>query len=143
MSLFSTLRTSLSGLTANRLWLDTIASNIANANTTRTPEGGPYRRKDIVLSPQGRSSFSYFFGRSGSMYAGQGVAVVGIVEDNSAPRMVYDPNHPDADANGYVAMPNINIVTEMVNMIAAQRAYEANVTVIGAAKSMAMKSLEI
>ncbi|NCO66678.1 MAG: flagellar basal body rod protein FlgC [Candidatus Aquicultor secundus] len=143
MSLFSTLRISSTGLTANRLWLDTIASNIANANTTRTPEGGPYRRQDVILAPQGRAGFSQFLGSANSTTAGQGVTVAGIAKDTSAPRMIYNPDHPDADANGYVAMPNINIVTEMVNMIAAQRAYEANVTVIGAAKSMAVKSLEI
>jgi len=143
MSLFSTLRISSSGLTANRLWLDTVASNIANANTTRTAEGGPYRRRDIVLAPQGRSTFPQFLNNASSASAGQGVRVAGIVKDDSAPRFVYNPDHPDADGNGYVAMPNINVVTEMVNMIAATRAYEANVTVIGAAKSMAMKSLEI
>lgn len=143
MSLFSTLRISASGLTANRLWLDTIASNIANANTTRTAEGGPYRRQDVTMSPLGQAGFSQFLGSASSTPAGQGVEVAGIVSDTGAPRMVYNPNHPDADANGYVAMPNINIVTEMVNMVAAQRAYEANVTVMGAAKSMAIKSLEI
>ncbi len=143
MSLFSTLRISASGLTANRLWLDTISSNIANANTTRTPEGGPYRRQDVVMSPRGQAGFSQFLGSASSTSPGQGVEVSGIVKDTGAPRLVYNPNHPDADANGYVAMPNINIVTEMVNMVAAQRAYEANVTVMGAAKSMAMKSLEI
>lgn len=143
MSLFSTLRISSSGLTANRLWLDTISSNIANANTTRTAEGGPYRRRDIVMAPQGRTGFSQFLGSAGSTSVGQGVKITGIVKDNSVPRQVYNPDHPDANASGYVAMPNINIVTEMVNMIAATRAYEANVTVMGAAKSMAMKSLEI
>lgn len=143
MSLFSTLHTSLSGLTANRLWLDTISSNIANANTTRTSEGGPYRRLDVVMMPRGRSSFASFLGNSGGMTVGQGVNVTGLVKDNSAPRMVYSPNHPDANSNGFVAMPNVNVVTEMVNMVAAQRAYEANVAVIGVAKSMAMKSLEI
>ncbi len=143
MSLFSTLRISSTGLAANRLWLDTIASNIANANTTRTPEGGPYRRQDVVLTPQGRAGFSQFLGSAQNATPGQGVTVAGIAQDTSAPRMIYNPDHPDADANGYVAMPNINIVTEMVNMIAAQRAYEANVTVMGAAKSMAVKSLEI
>lgn len=143
MSLFSTLHISASGLTANRLWLDTIASNIANANTTRTPEGGPYRRQDVYMSPRGQAGFSQFLGSASDTSPGQGVEISGIVKDTGAPRMVYNPDHPDADANGYVAMPNINIVTEMVNMVAAQRAYEANVTVMGAAKSMAMKSLEI
>ncbi|HEY3375601.1 MAG TPA: flagellar basal body rod protein FlgC [Candidatus Aquicultor sp.] len=141
MSLFSTLRISSSGLTANRLWLDTISSNIANANTTHTAEGGPYRRLDVIMAPQGQS-FAQAFGNATSS-AKQGVEVVGIAKDSSTPRMVYNPNHPDADANGYVAMPNINIVTEMVNMVSAQRAYEANVTVMSTAKSMAVKSLEI
>lgn len=143
MSLFSTLHTSLSGLAANRLWLDTISSNIANANTTRTPEGGPYRRLDVVMTPQGRSSFASFLGNSDGSAVGQGVSVTGLVKDNTASRMVYSPNHPDANSSGFVAMPNVNVVTEMVNMVAAQRAYEANVAVIGVAKSMAMKSLEI
>jgi len=142
MSLFSTLRISSSGLTANRLWLDTISSNIANANTTRTAEGGPYRRQDVVMAPRGQRGFAQFLGTAGNT-AGKGVEVIGIAKDTSAPRMVFNPNHPDADENGFVAMPNVNIVTEMVNMVAAQRAYEANVTVIGAAKSMALKSLEI
>ncbi|MBS3908377.1 MAG: flagellar basal body rod protein FlgC [Actinobacteria bacterium] len=143
MSIFSTLRISSSGLSANRLWLDTISSNIANANTTRTAEGGPYRRRDIVMTPQGRGGFSQLLGSAGSTLAGQGVKVAAILKDSGAPRMTYNPEHPDADANGYVAMPNVNVVTEMVNMIAATRAYEANVTVMNAAKSMAMKSLEI
>lgn len=95
------------------------------------------------MSPRGQAGFSQFLGSASSTSPGQGVEVSGIVKDTGAPRLVYNPNHPDADANGYVAMPNINIVTEMVNMVAAQRAYEANVTVMGAAKSMAMKSLEI
>ncbi len=143
MSLLSAMNISASGLTANRLWLDTIASNIANANTTRTPEGGPYRRQDVVMVPRGQAGFSQFLGDAGNTSLGQGVEVAGIVKDASAPRLVYNPDSPDANANGYVAMPNINVVTEMVNMVAAQRAYEANVTVMDAAKSMAIKSLEI
>lgn len=142
MSLFSTLKISQSGLTASRLWLDTISSNIANANTTRTSEGGPYRRLDVSLAPSGESKFSSFLGSAGES-PGTGVQVAAIVKDSSSPRLVYNPNHPDADSKGYVAMPNINVVTEMVNMVAAQRAYEANVTVMNSAKSMAMKSLEI
>jgi flagellar basal-body rod protein FlgC len=142
MSLFSTLRISQSGLTASRLWLDTVSSNIANANTTRTSEGGPYRRLDVSLTPSSDASFASFLG-SASESPGTGVQVAAIVKDSSSPRMVYNPSHPDANTDGYVAMPNINIVTEMVNMVAAQRAYEANVTVMNSAKSMAMKSLEI
>jgi len=127
MSLFSTINTSASGLTACRLWMDTISNNLANVNTTRTPDGGPYKRQDVVLAAEESS----------------GVKVVGISQDSSTPRLVYDPQHPDADDSGYVAMPNINVITEMVNMIAATRAYEANVTALGAAKSMALKALEI
>jgi len=108
--------------------MDTIANNVSNINTTRTPEGGPYKRQQVVLSSKG---------------TGEGVRVAGIVRNEGQPRLVYDPQHPDADESGYVAMPDINIVTEMVNMVAATRAYEANVTVIGAAKSMSMKALEI
>ncbi|MBI4734238.1 MAG: flagellar basal body rod protein FlgC [Rubrobacteridae bacterium] len=142
MSLFSTLRISQSGLTASRLWLDTISSNIANANTTRTSEGVPYRRLDVLLTPSSENGFSSLLGGAGDS-PGNGVQVAAIVKDGGTPRMVYNPNHPDANINGYVAMPNINIVTEMVNMVAAQRAYEANVTIMNSAKSMAMKSLEI
>jgi len=107
--------------------MDTISNNLANVNTTRTPDGGPYKRQDVVLAAEESS----------------GVKVVGISQDSSTPRLVYDPQHPDADDSGYVAMPNINVITEMVNMIAATRAYEANVTALGAAKSMALKALEI
>ncbi len=127
MSLFSTINTSASGLTACRLWMDTISNNLANVNTTRTPDGGPYKRQDVVLAADESS----------------GVKVVGVSQDSSTPRLVYDPQHPDADDSGYVSMPNINVITEMVNMIAATRAYEANVTALGAAKSMALKALEI
>jgi len=128
MSVFSTLDISASGLTANRVWMDTISNNIANVNTTRTPEGGPYRRQQVTFASKGSND---------------GVKVVGIFQNKGQSRLVYDPQHPDADESGYVAMPDINIVTEMVNMVAATRAYEANVTVISAAKNMSMKALEI
>ncbi|HIH96170.1 MAG TPA: flagellar basal body rod protein FlgC [Thermoplasmata archaeon] len=128
MSVFSTLDISASGLTANRVWMDTISNNIANVNTTRTSEGGPYRRQQVTFASKGSND---------------GVKVVGIFQDKGQPRLVYDPQHPDADESGYVSMPDINIVTEMVNMVAATRAYEANVTVINAAKNMSMKALEI
>ncbi len=130
MSLFSTFNASASGLTACRLWMDTVANNLANVNTTRTPEGGPYKRQDAVFAAKGGAT-------------GGGVKVVSISQDSGPPRLVHDPQHPDADASGYVAMPNINVITEMVNMIAASRAYEANVTALTAAKSMAMKALQI
>ena len=181
MSLLSSITISASGLTAERLRMDVIANNIANANTTRTSTGGPYRRQEVVFAAAGPLSFpkilgaaqrlGFVFGsralssriydgiygeypgtreysglagagRRGS-YAPGGVVVLGIVEDPSPPRMVYDPGHPDADQDGYVAMPNVEIVKEMVDMISASRAYEANVTAINAAKSMALKALEI
>ncbi|NMC33257.1 MAG: flagellar basal body rod protein FlgC [Veillonellaceae bacterium] len=142
MSIFGAIDVAASGMTAERLRLDVISNNIANVNTTRTVEGGPYRRQFVVFeSRQGdASSFS-------SVMAGQlqmnGVRVSAIKKDDSPVRMVYEPGHPDADANGYVQMPNINIVTEMVDMMTASRAYEANVTSVNVAKSMMLKALEI
>lgn len=141
--MFSAINASASGMTAERLRLDVISNNIANANTTRTAEGGPYRRQMVVFSPRDeQGSFGSIL--ASSMAApGEGVRVVGIAKDNSPSRRVYDPNHPDANAEGYVELPNVNIVTEMVDMMTASRAYEANVTAVNAAKSMAMKALEI
>lgn len=143
MSLYDSLRISSTGLTAERLRLDIIANNIANANTTRTPAGGPYRRQVPVFATKGASSFSGLLSQMGGQYAGQGVEVTAIIEDQSPLKMVYDPHHPDANAEGYVALPNVNIVTEMVDMISATRAYEANVTSINSTKSMVLSALEI
>ena len=142
MSIFGAIDVAASGMTAERLRLDVISNNIANVNTTRTVEGGPYRRQFVAFeSRQGdASSFA-------NIMAGQlqlnGVRVSTIKKDDSPLRMVYEPGHPDADANGYVQMPNINIVTEMVDMMTASRAYEANVTSVNVAKSMMLKALEI
>ncbi|HHX74334.1 MAG TPA: flagellar basal body rod protein FlgC [Firmicutes bacterium] len=133
MSLFSAMLTSASGLTAERLRLDLISGNIANARTTRTAEGGPYRRKSTV--------FAEVLGRAGR--AGRGVKVAAITVDRSEGRLEYDPEHPDANENGYVAYPNVDILQEMVDMITASRSYEANVTALNAAKSMFLKALEI
>jgi flagellar basal-body rod protein FlgC len=143
MSMFQAIDAAASGLSAERLRMDVISNNIANANTTRTAEGGPFRRQMVIFQPRdsGQSTFSQVF--SQQLDAGNGVRVVGIVKDDSALRQVYDPNHPDANPEGYVEMPNINIVAEMVDMITATRAYEANVTAVNAAKSMALKALEI
>jgi flagellar basal-body rod protein FlgC len=142
MSMFGAIDASASGLTAERLRLDVISNNIANVNTTRTAEGGPYRRQMVVFQPRSDgSSFTQILAHQ--LDAGSGVRVVGIVKDNSPFRKVFDPKHPDANSDGYVDMPNINIVSEMVDMITATRAYEANVTAVNAAKSMAMKALEI
>lgn len=137
MNLFRSFDISASGLTAQRLRMDTIANNLANVNTTRTANGGPYRRQMVVFEE--RLAASMQSGRR----LGAGVRVSRIVEDDDPPRLEYNPAHPDADEQGYVRLPNVNVVTEMVDMISASRAYEANVTALNAAKSMALKALEI
>lgn len=145
MSLFHSIDVSASGLTAQRLRMDAVSENIANVNTTRTQTGGPYRRKVVIFeSREPEKKFSDFLQKSlENQKLGNGVRVVRIGEDTATFKMVYDPNHPDADATGYVRMPNVNIVTEMVDMISATRAYEANVTAVKASKDIAMKALEI
>lgn len=143
MDVFSSMRVSASGLDAQTKRMNTISSNIANAETTRTEEGGPYRRKDPIFAAQtDREHFAEVLDSALDENV-QGVQVTEVHQDERPPRMVYNPSHPDADANGYVAMPNVNPVEEMANMISAQRSYEANVTALGAAKSMAQKALEI
>ncbi|MFZ5943714.1 MAG: flagellar basal body rod protein FlgC [Bacillota bacterium] len=143
MSLFSTFKVSASGLSAERLRMDLIADNISNAETTRTPEGGPYKRKMAVFSPY--RSFETTLKKELALR--EGVKVDKIIEDNSPFKLVYNPEHPDAiqegKEKGYVRMPNVDIVKEMVDMISATRAYEANVTALNAAKSMAFKAMEI
>jgi flagellar basal-body rod protein FlgC len=133
MGLFDALNVSASGMSAERLRMDVIAANLANANTTRGINGQPYRRQEVVL--QERSpSFGEVLG---------GVMVAGIVDDPTPPRRVYDPGHPDADKNGYVTMPNVNPVTEMVDLITSSRGYEANVTAMNAAKQMFTKTFDV
>jgi flagellar basal-body rod protein FlgC len=123
--------------------MNLISSNLANAATTRTAEGGPYKRKDAVFTATPlEKSFNNALNGATSRQVLQ-VEVSRIVEDQSPPRMQYDPGHPDADPQGYVAMPNVNVVEEMTDMLWATRAYEANVTALQAAKSMALKTLEI
>lgn len=142
MGLFQAIDASASGMTAERLRMDVISNNIANANTTRTAEGGPYRRQLVVFEPRtNQPTFGQLLSKE--MGAGDGVRVTGITKDNAPFKLMYDPNHPDANKDGYVEMPNVTIVSEMVDMITASRAYEANVTAANAAKSMAMKALEI
>lgn len=141
MGMFGAIDAAASGLTAERLRMDVISNNLANANTTRTAEGGAYRRQIVLFEPRSGQSFAQMLSRE--LDSETGVRVTGIAKDNSPTRRVYDPNHPDADREGYVEMPNINIVSEMVDMITATRAYEANVTAVNAAKSMALKALEI
>lgn len=138
MSMFDSFRISASGLTAEKLRMDLISNNLANANTTQTEEGGPYRRQMAIFAAMEDSKMG-----NKANPAGKGVKVIGIHHDTSPPRIVYDPQHPDADADGYVELPNVHMVKEMVDLITATRAYEANVTAINAAKSMAQKALEI
>lgn len=143
MSIFSALRISSSGLTAERMRMDVIADNIANAETTRTPGGnGPYVRKIVSFKENLDKELNNSTGRYETRQ--KGVIVDNISKDEISPlKRVYDPSHPDADAQGYVTMPNVNILNEMVDLISASRAFEANVTAVNSEKQMAMKALEI
>ena len=147
MSMFSSFNINASGMTAQRLRMDIISENVANANTTRTEDGTPYVRKIVTFGTRGQDASSNFhkvLKGASAAYVGQGVKVNGICEDTeSEGNMVYDPSHPDADENGYVTYPNVNIVTEMTNLIDASRAYEANATAFNASKSMALKGLQL
>jgi flagellar basal-body rod protein FlgC len=149
MGLFDALDVSASGLSAERLRMDVTAENLANAQTTRGAGGGPYRRREVVLQEQAASfgatlaAATGAVGRGPSSGAPSGVEVAGIVQDPAPDRLVYDPGHPDANARGYVRLPNVNPVTEMVDLISASRGYEANVTAMQAAKSMFSKTLEL
>ena len=143
MSFLDALHTSASGLSAQRLRMNLISSNLANVNTTRTEDGGPYRRKDAVFEakasqPDFRQQLEKRLDE-----ANVGVEVTEIRDDERPPILKFDPNHPDADGEGFVALPNINVVEEMVNMISATRSYEANVTAIRATKEMASDALDI
>ena len=144
MGFMESLSISASGMTAERLRMDVIANNLANVNTTRTPGGGPFRREEVMLTPGSGS-----FGDALSTANGdadpslKGVQVAAIVPDQSPLKRVYEPGHPDADAQGYVSMPNIDTVTEMVDMMGATRAYEANTAAVNAIKSMAEKAISI
>lgn len=143
MSFFNSMNVSATGLTAQRLRMDIISQNIANVNTTKTKDGGPYRRKVLLFEEQDSKGFNSILNDSINNYTASGVKVSKIIDDTAPLKRVYDPSHPEADKEGYVSMPNVNTVEEMVNMISANRSYEANVTAMNAAKSMAMKSLEI
>jgi flagellar basal-body rod protein FlgC len=144
MGYFSSLNIGATGLTAQRLRMDTISQNIANVNTTRTEDGTPYRRKVVVFEEKSpNTSFSEYLNQSSKQLIGGGVRVARVIEDRAPFKKVYDPGHPDADEDGYVEMPNVDVLTEMINMISATRSYEANVTSINTTKSMAMKALEI
>ena len=145
MSIFKSMNISSSGLAAQRLRMNVASSNLANAQTTRVPgEEGPYKRQDVVFSsvPESSNPFESYLDEAYQTELSK-VKVVGIHEDQKDPREVYDPSHPDADESGMVKLPNIDTMTEMVNMIAATRAYEANTTALNNAKQMALKALEI
>ena len=163
MQIFDSLDISSSGLSVQRRKLTAIASNLANVDTTRTDEGGPYKRRRVVmLEARKMSKFTTMLTeeqnrlrrtedkhrpemepRPGEFLIGSGVLSQEVREEPVKPRMVYDPNHPDAREDGMVLYPDINVITEMVDMIAASRAYEANITVMNAAKDMANRSLDI
>ncbi len=134
MSLFGGLSISGSGMTAERLRMDVIAENLANAESTRGADGQPYRRKEVVLAAAGGQSFQDVL---------DGVRVKAVVEDSSPGKKVYDPGHPDADKQGFVTMPNVSTVTEMVDLITASRGYEANVQAMNAAKQMFTRTLDL
>jgi flagellar basal-body rod protein FlgC len=140
MSLFSALQVSASGMSSQRLRAEMLVENMANAETTRTPDGGPYRRKDVVFSTDVQASpFSAVFQKE----LGEGVRVADIVVDDRPPEMRYLPGHPDADANGYVAFPKMNPAEEMVDLLNASRSYQGNVAAMSAVKDMLNKSIDL
>lgn len=159
MGMFTAFNINASGMTAERYRMDVISENVANARTTRTAEGGPYRRKVVSFEEKGvqagnQASFGHVLEqtifqhshshKNGAGYLGNGVKVAGLYQDYTTEmNMVYDPSHPDADENGYVTYPNVSIITEMTNMIDASRAYEANSTAFNASKSITQKGLEL
>lgn len=143
MSFFKSMKISSAGLSAQRLRMNILSSNLANAQSTRTEEGGPYKRKDVVFSAVGLNGpFESYLDETMQTQLRK-PQVVDIHEDTKDPRTVFDPSHPEADKDGYVKMPNIQVMNEMVNMITATRAYEANATALNESKQMAMKALEI
>jgi len=145
MSMFDSFNINASGLTAQRYRMDVIAENVANANTTRTEDGTPYKRKVVTFEEKSGNyeNFDTIFGRASRRFKGHGVVASGTFEDQSEGNMVYDPAHPDADENGYVIYPNVNIITEMTNLIDASRSYEANATAFEASKSIAKQGLNM
>jgi len=146
MGLIGALQTSASGLSAERLRMDVTSENLANAQTTKGADGQPYRRKEVVLQEISQGSFGAQLTAAmgtGAKSRPGGVEVAEIASDQTAGKMVYDPSHPDANAQGYVQMPNVDTVTEMVDLIDSSRAYEANVTAMQASKQMFTKTLDL
>lgn len=143
MGFYSSVEISASGLSAERLAMDVIANNIANANTTHTPGGGAFKRQLVVFGQKPGNTGGVAGSGAGSNGGQGGVEVLGIVQDQTPDRLVFDPSNPDADARGYVHYPNISVVKEMVDMMAASRAYEANVSAIQEARNMGNAALKL
>ncbi len=141
MDIFTTFKISSSALKANTIRLNTISSNLANVETTSTPEGGPYKKKSVYFESKPMDFRQHLDGQMKS--AAQGVHVTKILEDEDPPQLVYNPAHPDANDDGYVELPNVSVIKEMVDMMSATRSYQANATTIKSAKRMALKALEI
>ena len=141
LSIFSSMQINASGLTLERLKMDTISANITNAKTTRTEEGGPYKRREVLFEESFKSQKNRLTGLNERRSSG--VKVTGISQDGEDFKQVYDPSHPDADMEGYVTMPNVNMVDEMISLITTQRSYEANVTALNTSKNILKKTLEI
>ncbi len=140
MDLFTAMKIGGSGLAVQRARMNVISSNLANVNTTRTAEGGPYKKKSLVVEAVGVTDSTFSKALGAKL---KGVHVAEIKEDQSPPRLKYNPSHPDANEDGYVAMPNVNVVEEMVDMVNASRAYEANAATINAVKSMAQRAIDM
>ena len=143
MDFLTNMKISSSGLAVQRKRMETISSNLANMETTRTPEGGPYRRKDVLITAL---PLEIEFGNTFKNELGDKlsrVQVADVIEDQSEPRLVYNPKHPDANDLGYVALPNIDQMTEIVNMVTTQRSFEANITALNASKAMAIRAIDL
>ena len=145
MSILSSLSVNVSGMTAQRQRVNTISENIANANTTRTPQGGPYRRREVIFAAvsNDRTFEEELRNQKKSLDTATQVKIVGIVQDERAPILRYEPGHPDANQEGYVAMPNVSMIEEMVNLMEASRSYEANVAAFNASKNMWQSALDL
>ena len=145
MSIIDSLSVSVSGMTAQRQRVNTISENLANANTTRTPQGGPYRRREVIFAAvaNDRKFEDELRAQERSLDTATQVKVVGIVQDNRSPIMRFEPGHPDANEEGYVAMPNVNVMEEMVSLMEASRSYEANTAAFNATKNMAQSALDL
>ncbi len=143
MSFLSSMNINASGLTAQKMRLDIASENIAHMDTTRTERGGPYRRKMVIFQSMEDNSFRSKFNRAINRNVTPGVRVAAVVEDQRPFKTIYSPDHPDADAQGYVRLPNVDLIKETVDSMAATRAYDANITALNAVKLMASKALEI